>query len=157
MRIKHEEIREKLFALADGPLTEKERTLVEGHLDACAECRQALGEWRTLSGALFPRVSFSEAEEDRFVSIALERAVAASPRHASIRPVVQWLVPLLGSAVAAAWVLFSVLPAGSRFASSNSVGDFLSGDSAEVMSSNWSLAPESASTGGILLASYSER
>ncbi len=157
MKMKHEEIREKLFALADGPLTEKERTLVEGHLDSCPECRQALREWRLLSNALFLRVSFSEAEEDRFVSTALERAVSASPRHASSWPVVQWLLPLVGSAVAAAWVLFSMVPAGSGFASGNSVGDFLSGDSAEVMSSNWSLTPESASTGGIILASYGER
>jgi anti-sigma factor RsiW len=106
----HTEIKQKLFALYDGPLTEKERVLVEVHLSACPECRRAVGEWENISGALFTRPSFSEAAEDRMVARVMERIKPAPAPWLPWKSDLKWFMPLLGSALAAAWVFFLVLP-----------------------------------------------
>src|SRR5579872_2726144 len=106
----HNEIKQKLFALYDGPLTEKERVLVEVHLSACPECRRAVGEWENISGALFPQPSFSEAAEDRLVARVMDRVKPAPTSWLPWKSDLKWFVPLLGSALAAAWVFFLLLP-----------------------------------------------
>jgi len=107
----HNEIKQKLFALYDGPLTEKERVLIEVHLAACKDCRQAVGEWENISGALFTKPAFSEAEEDRVVANVLARIEVPGARWVPWKTDLKWFLPLMGSAVTAAWVFFFVLPA----------------------------------------------
>ncbi len=146
--MRHEEIKEKLFALYDGPLTEKERVLLEGHLPVCAECRQSIGEWKTLSRTLFARPTPSEASEDIFVSRIIAR-LEPSPAGFMVpfweKPL-GWLVPLVGSAAIAAWVFFSVLPSMNGLSSSPTIETAFSSDTSYSSSSTES---------GVMFASYS--
>jgi anti-sigma factor RsiW len=111
----HNEIKQKLFSLYDGPLTEKERVLVEVHLSACPECRRAVGEWENISGILFTQPSFSEAAEDRLVARVMDRIKPAPTHWSPWKSDLKWFMPLLGSALAAAWVFFLVLPNNPEF------------------------------------------
>lgn len=142
----HELIQQKLMALYDGPLTEKERKLVEGHLAQCAECRKAVAQWKSISVRLFPAQTISEAAEDYFVAKVMDR-IRTTAQEKSLSPmalIFRWLVPLVGSAVVAGWVFFSVLP-DSVASSNNSVAAAFSYDS-----------PGTSQNGnGIILASYS--
>jgi anti-sigma factor RsiW len=144
--MKHDEIKDKLFALYDGPLTEKERTLVDGHLTDCRECHQAVAEWKKISNVLFTLPAFSEASEDRLVSSVMEKIQSAPLKFQtpSFKNNLRWLMPLIGSAVAAAWVFFIVLPSTDPAASANVETAFSS-----------SASNASSSGNGIMLASYS--
>src|ERR1039458_6362079 len=106
----HEIIQQKIMALYDGPLTEKERKLVEGHLPQCYECRRAIAEWKAVSRRLFPPHAFSEASEDFFVVKTMNRIESASPKGGFLPQgfVLRWLAPLLGSAGVAAWVFLDL-------------------------------------------------
>ena len=106
----HNEIKQKLFALYDGPLTEKERVLVEVHLSACPECRRAVGEWENISGALFTKPAFSEVDEDRLVAKVMGRIRPQSQGWTPWKTDLKWFLPVLGSALLAAWVFLGVLP-----------------------------------------------
>jgi anti-sigma factor RsiW len=149
----HREIQEKLFALYDGPLTEQERALVEGHLAGCGDCRGSIAEWKRISETLFRLPAFSEAEEDRFVSKVMGRLEPAPPKRAFT---LRWLVPLVGTAVAAAWVLFFVLPATPGFSSNSTVADIYSEDSTDMEATQWSDVPPSSASGQIVQAFYRE-
>jgi anti-sigma factor RsiW len=143
----HEMIQQKLFALYDGPLTEKERKLVEGHLAQCPECRKAISQWKALSARLFPAQPYSEATEDFFVAKVMDRVRASSLEtgKALWGLALKWLLPLAGSAALAGWVFFSVLPDTASLSSNNTVEEAFS-----------SQPTYSSSTGnGITLASYS--
>jgi anti-sigma factor RsiW len=106
----HSEIQQKLLALYDGPLSEKERPLVEQHLVSCPDCRRVVGQWKRASEVLFSKPSFSEADEDAFVA-----SVMSHVREIPVRPAFswnvtfRWLIPLAGSALLAAWAFFTVL------------------------------------------------
>lgn len=143
----HDLIQQKLLALYDGPLTEKERKLVEGHLAQCAECRKAVAQWKAISARLFPAQTLSEATEDYFVAKVMSR-VRSTAQEKGISPaalIFRWMLPLVGSAIVAGWVFFSVLPASTDTSSNNSVAAAFSYDS-----------PGTSSAGnGIMLASYS--
>jgi anti-sigma factor RsiW len=109
----HELIKEKLFALYDGPLTEQERKVVDIHLSQCPECRRTLAEWKVLSKRLFPRVAFSEASEDIFtlgVLQKLEPYRAPAPLLGR-NFILRWGLPALGVAAASAWFFLSSLSA----------------------------------------------
>lgn len=140
----HEMIQQKLLALFDGPLTEKERQLVEGHLAECAACRRAVAEWKVVSRSLFSSPTFSEASEDFFVTKVMDRVRSAAPLSgfALWRPTLKWLVPLVGSAAIAAWAFFSIMP----------LSDLSSGSSLEAAYSN---SYNARSANGITPASYS--
>lgn len=143
----HELIQQKLMALYDGPLTEKERKLVEGHLAQCAECRKAVAQWKAISVRLFPAQTISEATEDYFVAKIMDR-VRSTAQEKGISPaalIFRWLVPLVGSAVVAGWVFFSVLPGSTETSSNNSVAAAFSPDSSYTASAG----------NGFMLASYS--
>jgi len=146
--MKHDEIKQKLFALYDGPLSEAERTLVEEHLPSCAECRRAVEECRKISEVLFALPALSEASEDQFVARVMARLSPASDLKIPAAPsrwnTLQWLLPLAGSAVAAAWVFFFVL---SDSADLN--------PSANVETAFSSTAAPASEGNGIMLASYS--
>src|SRR5258708_3327636 len=107
----HDKIREMLFDLYDRPLTERDRQLVEGHLPDCAECRQAFEQWRKISRTLFALPAPSEAQEDLFVSKVMARvATAAQPVTVlSWGNTLRWMVPLLGSSIAAVWFFVAAL------------------------------------------------
>lgn len=155
--MKHEELQQKLFALYDGPLTEKERDLVEGHLSDCQECRQAIGTWKKASAALFPKPAFSEVEEDRFTAAVMARVgKIEAARERSFSQSAKWLVPLLGTASLAIWIFFAFMQ--SPYVPSNTtVGNFLTGDSPEVMGSTWTNVPESAPSFQTVSVSYAGR
>lgn len=111
----HELIQEKLFALYDGPLTEQERKVVEGHLAQCPDCRRALAEWKALSKRIFPRVAFSEASEDLFALSVLRQL---EPYQAPVPFLdrgflLHWGLPALGMAAMAAWFFLSSINANS--------------------------------------------
>ena len=134
----HQTIRQKLFALYDGPLTEKERKLVEGHLAQCRECRKAIAEWKALSTRLFPTRAFSEASEDFFTAKVMDRIRTGriQPEKASWNLALRWLVPLLGSAAVAAWVFFAVLPDSSDLSSGANVQTAFTYDSSSGSGGN---------------------
>jgi anti-sigma factor RsiW len=142
----HELIQQKLMALYDGPLTEKERKLVESHLGKCPACRRAIAEWKVVSRGLFASPTFSEASEDFFVAKVMDRVRSSTPEKVQSpwSLTFRWLVPLVGSAVMASWVFFSVLPNSTGFSSNNSIAAAFSYDSSPTPVSN-----------GIILASYS--
>jgi anti-sigma factor RsiW len=143
--MKHEEIKLKLLALYDGPLSEQERLLVEGHLPTCPDCRRAVEESRKISGVLFPEPSFSEASEDLFVSRVMARlAPGLSPQATAAFPpanLLRWL--LVGSAVAAAWVFFSVLPQTPGLGTDTAAENLFSENEVSVSSPDWGVIPAS--------------
>lgn len=118
MTQEHEIIREKLFALYDGPLTEKERKLVEGHLTQCADCRRALAEWKALSRKLLPRLAFSEASEDFFVLGVMNKLEPYRPVPSwfSDRFLLRWGLPLMGAAALAVWFTVSSVSSNAGYA-----------------------------------------
>ncbi len=144
--MKHEDIKQKLYALYDGPLTEKERVLVEEHLPSCPECLGAVEDSRKIAGTLFSSPSFSEASEDLFVSKVLARIESGENTQAapSRWNALQWLGPLAGSAVAAAWVFFFVLPGTPGLSSPNSEENYFSESDASLSSSELVVLPASA-------------
>jgi len=148
MMMKHDEIKQKLFALIDGPLSEQERALVEEHIPSCHECAKALEEWQKISGVLFSLPAFSEAAEDQFVSKVMARLSPASDLESQAAPsrwnTLQWLVPLAGSAVAAAWVFFAVLPGTPGLSSTASAENFFSDNDSSYSTSQSGIVPASA-------------
>jgi anti-sigma factor RsiW len=127
----HELIKEKLFALYDGPLTEQERKVVESHLSQCPECRRTLAEWRVLSKRLFPKVAFSEASEDIFTLSVLQKLEpyrAPAPLF-SRNFVLRWGLPALGVAALSAWFFLSSLTAGSNMVEEPAEAAFTYADS----------------------------
>ncbi len=142
----HETIQQKLFALYDGPLSERERKLVEGHLTQCPECRKAIAQWKSVSARLFPSQTFSEASEDFFVAKVMDRvrSSALDAGKSAWGWVLRWALPLVGSAVLAGWAFFSVLPDTGLY----------SAPSADAAFSSYS-SYASASGNGIMQASYS--
>lgn len=140
----HEEIQTALFSLVDGPLTEKERKLVESHLPACASCRQALAQWRQISPVLFPKPSFSEVKEDRMVTAVLERirVQPSDPRFFSLENSLRWIFPLVGSVMAAAWVFFYIVPTTPELSSLPAADtDYYSSSTPEAVSTQWNTMP----------------
>ena len=145
----HELIQQKLMALYDGPLTEKERKLLEGHLAQCADCRRAIAEWKAVSARLFPPHAFSEAAEDFFTTKVMDRIQATAVESAAFswNLVLRWGLPLLGSAAVAAWVFFSVLPNITGLSTNNNLEAAFSYET-----------PVPSSTGnGIMMASYTSQ
>ncbi len=142
----HETIQQKLFALYDGPLSEQERKLVEGHLAQCPSCRKAIAQWKAVSARLFPPQTFSEAAEDFFVSKVMTRVRISTLEAGKFAwgVILRWALPLVGSAVLAGWAFFSVLPDTS----------FYSAPSADAAFSSYS-SYASASGNGMMQASYS--
>lgn len=150
----HDEIREKLFALYDRPLTERERQLVAGHLPDCAECRQAFEEWQKISRTLFPTPSFSEMSEDLFVSKVMVRVNEAASKNGkfSWEFALRWLTPLIGSTIAAAWVFFSVLPNTPGLSTDPNSMTFLSGSNPDLTSASWSVLPVATSNEEVVVS-----
>lgn len=142
----HDKIRDMLFDLYDRPLTERERLIVEGHLPDCAECRQAFGQWQQISRTLFALPAPSEAQEDLFVSKVMARVTSTQPVTTfSWGYALRWMVPLLGSSIAAVWFFFTALSGTGGLSSSANVETAFSSDSSYTASSG----------NGIVLASYS--
>ncbi len=139
----HDEIQQKLFALYDGPLTEKERALAEKHLAKCSECRRAIAEWKALSASLFAPPAFSEVEEDRMVSLVMARVSSKAVDNpvSLMELALRWLFPLLGSTAAAAWVFFSVLPGTPGLSAGPTAESYLYASPAENNSTQWSVLP----------------
>jgi anti-sigma factor RsiW len=135
------------LALYDGPLTEKERKLVESHLAQCAECRKAVSQWKAIGARLFPAQTYSEAAEDLFVAKVMDRVRTSTleAQQSLQNFIFRWLVPLAGSAVLAGWVFFSILPNSVPSSSNNSVSAAFSYDSSYTQSNG----------NGMMLASYS--
>jgi anti-sigma factor RsiW len=140
----HDKIREMLFDLYDRPLTERERQMVEGHLPDCPECRQSFEEWQKISRTLFALPAPSEAQEDLFVSKVMTRIAASQPAAIfSWNDALRWMVPLLGSSIAAVWFFMTALSGSGDLPSSSNVETAFSQD-----------VPYSSSGNGIVLASY---
>ncbi len=139
----HDEIQEKLFALYDGPLTEKERELTEGHLAKCPECQKAIAEWKALSASLFAAPAFSEADEDRMVSRVMARisSPTVENRISFLDLALRWFFPLLGSTAAAAWVFFSLLPGTPGLTAGSTAENYLYSQPVENNSTQWSVLP----------------
>jgi anti-sigma factor RsiW len=141
--MKHDELKEKILGLYDGPVTEKERTWVETHLTSCQDCSQALEEYKKTSALLFAVPIFSEADEDIFTAKVMARVREAAVKQtiSLTEMVLRWFLPLAGSTLVAAWVLFSVLPSTPELASMNDPSFF----TAEPRINVNSLAPSTSS------------
>ncbi len=139
----HDEIRSALFLMADGTLTNAEKNTVDSHLSSCASCRRALEQWPKISTALFPQPSISEVQEDRIVAGVMERIRAQAPPHfLSATNLLRWVFPLVGSAMAAAWVFFYIMPSTLEFSSlPSSETDYYSSSTPEALSSQWEAMP----------------
>jgi hypothetical protein len=152
--MKHEELKEKILGLYDGPVTEKERVWADNHLVFCSDCQQAVEEYKKISSVLFAVPSFSEAEEDIFTAKVMAKIQSLSVRSTeSTRDVfVRWFIPLLGSTAIAAWVFFSVLPSTPEISNALSGSTFLSADSQEITPASWSPVPASKSNEEIVVS-----
>jgi anti-sigma factor RsiW len=137
----HNEIQLKMFALCEGPLTAKERALVEKHLGECEDCREALAGWKEAATLLFPQVSVSESQEDRFVASVMARVSATKRTSGSFESSLRWALPLLGTAALALWMLATLVPPQTVSPANATVENFLAGDSPEVLGTNWSNVP----------------
>jgi anti-sigma factor RsiW len=137
----HEEIQLKMFALCEGPLTAKERTLVERHLSECEDCREAVAGWKRAAPVLFPQVSVSESQEDRFVDSVMRRVSVTQEPAASFLGSLRWTLPLMGTAALALWMLATLVPPQTVTPANATVENFLAGDSPEVLGTNWSNVP----------------
>jgi len=152
--MKHDELKEKILGLYDGPVTEKERVWAETHLSSCADCRQNVEEYKNLSGFLFAVPSFSEAEEDIFTAKVIIKIKTLSTHSAeSARNIiVRWFIPLLGSTAVAAWVFFSLLPSTPELSNALNGSTFLASDSQEITPAAWSPVPTSKSNEEIVVS-----
>jgi len=138
----HNEIQLKMFALCEGPLTAKERTLVERHLGECEECREAMASWKKAAPSLFPPVSTNESQEDLFVASVMDRVRATQGPTGSFVGSLRWALPLMGTAALALWMLATLVPPQTVTPANATVESFLAGDSPEVLGTNWSNVPE---------------
>jgi len=152
--MKHDELKEKILGLYDGPVTEKERVWAETHLSSCSDCRQNVEEYKNLSGFLFAVPSFSEAEEDIFTAKVMAKVKTLSTHSAeSARNIiVRWFIPLLGSTAVAAWVFFSLLPSTPELSNALNGSAFLAADSQEITPAAWSPVPASKSNEEIVVS-----
>ncbi len=140
----HQEIQTMLFLLADGALTLDQKHQVESHLQTCASCRQALAQWSQISPVLFSKPSLSEVQEDRLVSAVLERIRVKSSASRLFSPenALRWIFPLVGSAMAAAWVFFYVVPSTPELSSLPAADtDYYSSSTPEAVSNQWNAMP----------------
>ncbi len=99
----HAEIKNKLSEYRDKELSASDRLAVETHLATCAECREWLKNWDSLSGRLFPKTPSRPTLD--LTSSVLERIgiQESKPR----RVPVGWLAPAIGIA---AIIVLSVMP-----------------------------------------------
>ncbi len=132
--MKHDELKEKILGLYDGPVTEKERTWVETHLSSCEDCTRALENYKKISAQLFAVPVFSEADEDIFTAkvMARVREAAITQTLSFTEIALRWLLPLVGSTVVAAWVFFSLLPNTPGLANAMSGPSFFTSDAAGI-------------------------
>ena len=104
----HETIKDALYALHDGELSETQRGEVLAHLRSCAECAEAARRWESLSGALsrvFPRPTPRQTEA--FVRAVMARLGPGEEPAAWRRLAEAWLLPVLSFATAV--LLFAIL------------------------------------------------
>jgi anti-sigma factor RsiW len=143
--MKHEEMKERMLALFEGPLNEKERALVEEHLSNCLECRKTVEDYQRVAGRLFALPTYSEAQEDTFVAQVMTRVQAIGPVPVfTWKNTLRWTLPLVGSSMAALWLFFSALSSTGRLSTSTNVETAFSQD----------VSYASSSGNGIMLASY---
>ncbi len=152
--MKHDELKEKILGLYDGPVTEKERVWADNHLLACSDCRQAVEEYKKFSAVLFDVPSFSEAEEDIFTAKVMSKVQALSGRSSEsvLDITVRWFIPRLGSGMVAAWVFFSVLPSTPELSNALNGSTLFSTDSQEITPATWSPVPTANSNEEIVVS-----
>ncbi len=59
----HQEMQQKIYSFYDGELPLSEELSVKQHLDECAECRELIEDWRTLSKKFFSPPLLESSEE----------------------------------------------------------------------------------------------
>ena len=93
----HEDIKEKLLALFDRELDERERKEIASHLNVCEDCSGTLKRWEQISAAM-SRAGSASPSSGRFVYSVMER-IAASEKSAPAKnpaPFLNWIFPTLG-------------------------------------------------------------
>lgn len=152
--MKHDELKEKILGLYDGPVTEKERVWAETHLSSCSNCFQTVEEYKNFSKFLFAIPSFSEAEEDIFTTKVMSkvRPLSTNSVESARHVIIRWFIPLLGSTAVAAWVFFSVLPSTPELSNALNGSAFLAADSQEINPAAWSPVPTSKSNEEIVVS-----
>ena len=100
----HKRVEALLSTYLDGRTSDAERTLIERHLEGCADCARNMATLRATIAAVraMPRVHTPR-------SFALPRSLAKQP------PTVPWLYPLLRAATGVAAFLFVLTVAGDLF------------------------------------------
>jgi hypothetical protein len=152
--MRHEKLKEKILGLYDGPVTEKERVWAETHLSSCADCFQAVKEYKNFAATLFAVPALSEAQEDIFTAKVMIRVKAASIKTASsvLDITVRWFIPLLGSTAVAAWVFFSLLPSNPELSNAMNGSAYFSSDAHELSANAWTPVPTSKSNEEIVVS-----
>jgi anti-sigma factor RsiW len=132
----HEEIRQQLWALYDGQLTEAEKVPWDSHLRDCAECRLLLSEWKNAAQTLFPIPDLPDATGELFVQRVMARVhdLPELQPASGWKSFLPWAAPVLGSAALAAWVFFFVLPGTPGLSTGTALEDFFPSDSAALAS-----------------------
>jgi anti-sigma factor RsiW len=150
----HDELKEKILGLYDGPVTEKERVWAENHLASCQNCRQAVEEYKNFAAVLFNAPTYSEAQEDMFTAKVMVRVkeLEASSRQSAADIAIRWFIPLLGSTIVAAWVFFSLLPSTPELSNALNGSAFFASDAHEITASAWNPEPTSKSNEEIVVS-----
>lgn len=106
--IVHERMKEKVFALYDGELSEAERQAVQQHLEACPDCRETYNRWVKIAGTFLraPELPASEALVRRVMERVevIHQPIGIWPQSVVFR----WLVPVLGVGMAASLLMVTL-------------------------------------------------
>jgi len=116
-------VRRKLVAYLDGEVDEKQKMLIEGHLNQCDGCRKEINLLTKTSQFLksWKRIEASEDLEANFwKKVSLEKE-----RYFLPQPILRWLTPIaLPVSIAAVLIVGVIL--------GNFVGEFTSSQSANL-------------------------
>jgi len=150
----HEELKEKVLGLYDGPVTEKERVWAKTHLSSCADCNKAVEEYKNFAATLFTIPAFSEADEDIFTAKVMSkiRTISANATQSVLDITVRWFIPLLGSTAVATWVFFSLLPSTPELSNAMNGSAYFSSDAHEISANAWTPVPTSKSNEEIVVS-----
>lgn len=144
--MKHEKLKELLFALYDKELPDAECQEIEAHIKSCSECRQTYQQWERITGTLFRRSQSQPSEA--FVQGVMGKleALEENPRVYGRPMAAQWLVPTLGLGFVAL-LIFMALPEREPAFSTETL---LLANGKEELASKWVFLSESPETDDLL-------
>jgi anti-sigma factor RsiW len=143
----HEKIKQRLWSLYDGQAASEDRASLESHLRDCAECRLMFAEWENVSEKLFSKPGLSDPSGEIFTQKVMirVRALPQVQRIPAWKHFIPWMVPVLGSAALALWVLLYLLPATPGLSQGPSEEYFFMEGNNPAVYADWEVLPVSSS------------